>query len=335
MPGRGEAAGWRRRAALGAGLALAVVPAPRAARAASWPERPVKVLVPFPPGGTVDILARLIASGLSETLGQAFVCENRPGAGGNIAAAAAARAAPDGYTLLMGSPGTQAINAHLYASPGYDGIADFAPIVLVADVPNILAAHPDLGVRTVPGLVAKARERAAAGSRLAYGETSIGGSTHLSAELFRIQAGIEAEHVSYRGSAPMLQDLLPGRVQFGFDNLPSILPHLRSGALSGLGVTSAARWPGLPDLPAIAESLPGYEVTAWFGLLAPRGTPAALVETANAAARRAMAAPALRARFMEVGAQPVGGTPDDYAARIASEHRRWGVVIRQAGIRME
>jgi tripartite-type tricarboxylate transporter receptor subunit TctC len=296
----------------------------------AWPSRPVRIIVPFPPGGTVDILGRLTANWLQEATGGNFVVENRSGAGGNIGAQAAARAAPDGYTLLMGSPGTQAINAHLYPNPGYDGIADFAPISLVAELPNLLAAHPSLGLRSIPELIARAKAE-----RLAYGETSIGGSTHLSAELFRLQAGIEGEHVTYRGSAPMLGDLLPGRLAWGVDNLPSILPHVRSGALVGLGVTSRARWSGAPDIPAIAESLPGYEVTAWFGLLAPRGTPPGVIAAANAALTRMLASPAAAERLAQLGATPIPGTPEAYRAHIAAEHAKWGEVIRRAGIRID
>ncbi|MCB4822047.1 Bug family tripartite tricarboxylate transporter substrate binding protein [Roseicella aerolata] len=318
-----------RRRALLAAPALAALARPAAAQDA-WPVRPVRIVAPFPPGGTVDILARLTAAWLQEATGQSFVVENRSGAGGNIGAVAVARAQPDGYTLLMGSPGTQAINAHLYANPGYDGIADFMPISLVAEVPNLLAAHPSLGVKDVPGLVALARQK-----RLAYGETSIGGSTHLSAELFRMQAGIEGEHVTYRGSAPMLADLLAGRIAWGVDNLPSILPHIRAGSLTALGVTSRGRWSGAPEIPAIAESLPGYEVTAWFGLLAPKGTPEAVIATANAALVRMLGTEAAARRLAELGATPLPGTPQAYRAHILAEHRKWGEVIRQAGIRLE
>ncbi len=310
-------------------LATSLLAAPALA-AESWPTRPVRIVVPFPPGGTVDILGRLTASWLREATGGSFVVENRSGAGGNIGAQAVARAAPDGTTLLMGSPGTQAINAHLYPNPGYDGIADFAPISLVAELPNLLAAHPSLGLRSIPELIARAKAE-----RLAYGETSIGGSTHLSAELFRLQAGIEGEHITYRGSAPMLGDLLPGRIAWGVDNLPSILPHVRSGALTGLGVTSRARWSGAPDIPAIAESLPGYEVTAWFGLLAPRGTPPEVIAAANAALRRSLGTPAAAQRLAELGATPIPGTPEAYRAHIAAEYAKWGEVIRRAGIRLE
>lgn len=311
-------------------LAAASLLAAPALAAEAWPSRPVRIIVPFPPGGTVDILGRLTANWLGEATGGNVIVENRSGAGGNIGAQAAARAAPDGTTLLMGSPGTQAINAHLYPNPGYDGIADFAPISLVAELPNLLAAHPSLGLRTIPDLIARARTE-----RLAYGETSIGGSTHLSAELFRLQAGIEGEHITYRGSTPMLGDLLPGRIAWGVDNLPSILPHIRSGALTALGVTSRARWSGAPDIPAIAESLPGYEVTAWFGLLAPRGTPDEVIAAANAALGRMLATPAAAQRLAELGATPIPGTPEAYRAHIAAEYAKWGEVIRRAGIRLE
>ncbi|RAI60761.1 Bug family tripartite tricarboxylate transporter substrate binding protein [Roseicella frigidaeris] len=313
-------------AALGAGLA-----SPLPARAQGrWPERPVRIIAPFPPGGTVDIFARLTAAWLQEALGQGFVVENRSGAGGNIGAAAVARAQPDGYTLLLGSPGTQAINAHLYPNPGYDGIADFAPISLVTEVPNLVAAHPSLGIGDAAGLIALAKQR-----RLAYGETSIGGSTHLAAELFRMQAGIEGDHVSYRGSTPMLGDLLPGRIAWGVDNLPSILPHIRAGTLTAIGVTSRQRWSGAPEIPAIAETLPGYEVTAWFGLLAPRETPPAIIATANAALVRMLGTPEAARRLAELGGTPLPGTPEAYRAHILAEHRKWGEVIRQAGIRLE
>ena len=311
-------------------LAAASLLAAPALAAEAWPSRPVRIIVPFPPGGTVDILGRLTANWLGEATGGNVIVENRSGAGGNIGAQAAARAAPDGTTLLMGSPGTQAINAHLYPNPGYDGIADFAPISLVAELPNLLAAHPSLGLKTIPDLIARARTE-----RLAYGETSIGGSTHLSAELFRLQAGIEGEHITYRGSTPMLGDLLPGRIAWGVDNLPSILPHIRSGALRALGVTSRARWSGAPDIPAIAESLPGYEVTAWFGLLAPRGTPDEVIAAANAALGRMLATPAAAQRLAELGATPIPGTPEAYRAHIAAEYAKWGEVIRRAGIRLE
>ena len=308
---------------------MATLAAPAFAQA-PWPNRPVRILVGFPAGGTTDILGRLAAQILQESLGQPFVVENRPGAGSNIAAQAVLRSPADGYTLLLGSPGTNAINPHLYANAGFDPLKDFLPIGQIAEVPNLIAAHPGVGARDAAALIALAKQRT-----LSYGETSIGGSTHLAAELFRLMGGFEATHVSYRGSAPMMTDLLPGRIDFGCDNLPSIMPHIRSGALVAIGVTSAERWPANPEIPAIAETLPGYEVTAWFGLVAPRGTPPEIIARTNAALRAGLGKPEIVARMAELGARPLPGTPEVYQARNEREFVRLGDLIRRVGIRAE
>lgn len=310
-------------------LAAPLLATPALAQA-PWPSRPIRILVGFPAGGTTDLLGRIAGQILNDELGQAVVIENRPGAGSNIAAQAVLRSPADGYTLMLGSPGTNAINAHLYSNAGYDPLTDFLPISQIAEVPNLLAAHPSLGVRDVPGLIALARQR-----RLSYGETSIGGSTHLSAEMFRLMAGIEATHVPYRGSAPMMVDLLPGRVDFGFDNLPTIINHVRSGALVAIGVTSARRSPGAPEIAAIAETLPGYEVTAWFGLVAPRGTPPEVITRANAALRAGLAKPEVVSRLRELGATPLPGSPAEYQARNVAEHARLGELIRRLGVKAD
>ena len=310
-------------------IATPLLAAPALAQS-PWPNRTIRILVGFPAGGTTDLLGRIAGQIFTEELGQPVVIENRPGAGGNIAAQAVLRSAPDGYTLMLGSPGTNAINAHLYSNAGYDPLTDFLPISQVAEVANLLAAHPSLGVRDVPGLIALARTR-----RLSFGETSIGGSTHLSAEMFRLMAGIEATHVPYRGSAPMMVDLLPGRIDYGVDNLPTIINHVRSGALIGIGVTSARRWPTAPDIPAIAETLPGYEVTAWFGIVAPRGTPPEVIARANTALRNGLAKPEMVARLAELGAAALPGTPEEYQARNVAQHARLGELIRRVGIRAE
>ncbi len=309
--------------------AMATLAAPAFAQA-PWPNRPVRILVGFPAGGTTDILGRLAAQILQESLGQPFVVENRPGAGSNIAAQAVLRSPADGYTLLLGSPGTNAINPHLYANAGFDPLKDFLPIGQIAEVPNLIAAHPGVGARDAAALIALAKQRT-----LSYGETSIGGSTHLAAELFRLMGGFEATHVSYRGSAPMMTDLLPGRIDFGCDNLPSIMPHIRSGALVAIGVTSAERWPANPEIPAIAETLPGYEVTAWFGLVAPRGTPPEIIARTNAALRAGLEKPEIVSRMAELGARPLPGTPEVYQARNEREFVRLGDLIRRVGIRAE
>lgn len=310
-------------------LATGLLGAPALAQTA-WPNRTIRILVGFPAGGTTDVMGRMAAQILQEELGQTVVVENRPGAGSNIAAQTVLRSAPDGYTLLLGSPGTNAINPHLYANAGYDPLTDFLPISQIAEVPNLIAAHPSLGVRSAAELIDLAKRR-----RLSYGETSIGGSTHLSAEMFRLMAGIEATHVPYRGSAPMMVDLLPGRIDFGVDNLPTIINHVRSGALVGIGVTSTRRSPSAPDIAPIAETLPGYEVAAWFGLKAPRGTPPEVIARANAALRAGLTKPAMVARLQELGATPLPGTPEAYQARNVAEHARLGELIRRIGIRAE
>lgn len=316
-----------RRALLAASGTLLATPA---LAQGAWPNRTIRVMVGFPAGGTTDLLGRIAAQILQEQLGQTVVVENRPGAGSNIAAQAVLRSPADGYTLLLGSPGTNAINAHLYSNAGYDPLTDFLPISQIAEVPNLIAAHPSLGVRDTAGLIALAKQR-----RLSYGETSIGGSTHLSAELFRLMAGIEATHVPYRGSSPMMVDLLPGRVDYGVDNLPTILPHVRSGALVAIGVTSTRRSPSAPTIPTIAETLPGYEVTAWFGLVAPRGTPAEVITRANAAMRAGLEKPETQGRLQELGATPLPGTPAEYQARNVAEHARLGDLIRRLGIKAD
>ena len=316
-----------RRSWLAAATTLLAAPA---LAQAPWPNRPVRIFVGFPAGGTTDILGRIAAQILQESLGQPVVVENRPGAGSNIAAQAVLRTVPDGYTLLLGSPGTNAINPHLYANAGYDPLKDFLPIGQIAEVPNLIAAHPSLGVRDAAALIALAKSRT-----LSYGETSIGGSTHLAAELFRLMGGFEATHIPYRGSSPMMVDLLPGRIDFGTDNLPSIMPHVRSGALVAIGVTSAERWPANPDIPAIAETLPGYEVTAWFGLVAPRGTPPEIIARVNQALRAGLEKPETVSRMVELGARPLPGPPEVYQARNEREFVRLGDLIRRVGIRAE
>jgi tripartite-type tricarboxylate transporter receptor subunit TctC len=320
-------AAFRRRSLLTAAASLLAAPA---LAQAPWPNRPVRIMVGFPAGGTTDILGRIAAQVLQDALGQPVVVENRPGAGSNIAAQAVLRSPADGYTLLLGSPGTNAINPHLYTNAGYDPLKDFLPISQIAEVPNLIAAHPSIGARNAAELIALAKRQT-----LAYGETSVGGSTHLAAEMFRLMGGFEATHVSYRGSAAMMPDLLSARIAFGTDNLPSIMPHIRSGALVAIGVTSAERWPANPEIPAIAETLPGYEVTAWFGLVAPRGTPAEIIARLNAVLRAGLEKPEIVTRMAELGARPLPGAPEVYQARNEREFVRLGELIRRIGIRAD
>lgn len=316
-----------------AALALCLAPGAPVQAEAAWPARPITLVVPFPPGGTTDLLARLVAREAGSRLGQSMVVENRPGAGGGIGAAAVARARPDGYTLLMGTVGTQATNQFLYAQMPYDAARDFAPVTLVANSPNVLLVKPGVGAATVEQLIEQARR--APGS-LNFASTSLGGSPHLSGELFNSMAKVDIRHVPYKGSAPAMTDLLGGQVQLMYDNLPSAMGQIRAGALRALAVTTRARVPMLPDVPTVAESgLPGYEVNSWFGLLAPAGTPDAVVQRLQAVVADAMGDPALRRQVEELGAIPVANTPQAYAAVIQADTDKWRQVIREAGIRQQ
>src|SRR4029453_1006317 len=267
--------------------ALGIFPRPGAHPAD--PPKPVRVVVPFPAGGTTDILARAAAQKLSETWGQQAIVDNRPGAGGNIGAELVAKSAPDGYTLLMGTVGTHAINASLYPKMPYDHVKDFAPVILVAGVPNVLVVHPSLPVNSVQELIAYAKANP---GKLNFASSGNGTSIHLSGELFKVMTGVQMTHVPYKGSAPALQDLIGGQVQLMFDNLPPSPPQIKAGKLRALGVTSAARAPALPDLPTIAESgLPGFEASSWFGVLVPAGTPPSIVTKLNAEIAKWLPAP--------------------------------------------
>ena len=316
---------------LAATLALPVPPAVHAQAAPAWPTRPITLVVPFPPGGTTDLLARLVARGAGSRLGQSVVVENRPGAGGGIGAAAVARARPDGYTLVMGTLGTQVTNPFIYKEVPYDPARDFAPVTLVANSPNVLLVNPKLGVATLAQLIEQARR--APGS-LNFASTSLGGSPHLSGELFNSMAKVDIRHVPYKGSAPAMADLLGGQVQLMYDNLPSAMGQIRSGAVQALAVTTPERVPLLPEVPTVAEAgLPGYEVNAWFGLLAPAGTPAGVIERIQSAVAQALAEPETRRQVERLGAIPVASTPQAYAATIRADTEKWRQVIHNAGIR--
>ncbi|MEM5275255.1 tripartite tricarboxylate transporter substrate binding protein [Cupriavidus taiwanensis] len=281
-------------------------------------------------GGTTDILARVVGARLGEVLGQSVVVENRPGAGGNLGAEAVARAAPDGYTLLMGTLGTQVTNAYLYARMPYDAAKDFAPVTLVANSPNVLLTNASQPVRSVADVIALAKR---APGRINYASTSTGGSPHLSGELLVSMAGVRMQHVPYKGAAPAMTDLLAAQVELMFDNLPSALAQIRAGKVRALAVTSPQRSPVLPDVPTVQESgLPGYVVNSWFGLLAPAGTPPQIVARLQQAAAGVLAEPAVRQRIEQLGAMPGGDTPAAFAAILRADHEKWSRVIRQAGI---
>ena len=318
-------------AAAAAGLAAATA-APAVLAQSDWPSKPVRIVVPFAAGGTTDIVTRTIAEQLTPVLKQSVVVENRAGAGGNVGADAVAKAAPDGYTFLMGTPGTQAINQFLYPKMPYDTEKDLIPVSYVVRVPNVMIVPPSLGVKTLEELIALARSKP---GRLTYGSPGNGSTGQLSTELFKTRAKVFVTHIPYRGSGPMLQDLLGGQIDLSIDNLPSAMPHIKSGRLIALGVTSAKPNAQLPDVRPIAATLPGYEAESWFVLVAPRGTPDAIVQRLSAEVDRILKKPDVIERFRGLGAEPVGGTPADLARHIAAETTKWKEVVRVSGAKVD
>jgi tripartite-type tricarboxylate transporter receptor subunit TctC len=312
-------------------LALSLV-AGAAFAQAEYPSKPVRFVVPFAPGGTTDILARIMGTELQQAFKQPFLVDNRAGAGGNIGAAETAKAAPDGYTIMMGTPGTQAINQFLYAKMPYDTDKDFAPVVYVARVPNVLVVHPSLGVKSIKELIDRARAKPGS---INFASPGNGTTGHLSAELLKSMTKIDLVHVPYKGSGPALQDLLAGQVQMTIDNLPSAMAHIKAGKLVALGVTTARPVPSLPGVPAIASVVPGYEASSWFVIVAPAKTPGPIVDKLNAEANRILKKPEVRERFEQLGAEPIGGTPQDLARHLAAETTKWKEVVRLSGAKLD
>ena len=303
------------------------------AGAQSFPAKPIRIVVPFPAGGTTDILARAAAQKLTESMGQPAVVDNRPGAAGNIGAELVAKAAPDGYTLLMGTVGTHAINASLYAKMPYDHVRDFAPVILVAGVPNVLVIHPSVPANSVQELIAYGKANPA---KLNFASSGSGTSIHLAGELFKTMTGVQMTHVPYKGSAPAIADLLGGQVQLMFDNLPSALPHIKAGKLKALAVTSAQRSAALPDVPTVAESgLAGFEASSWFGLLAPAGTPKDVVAKLNGEVAKWLATPEAKDKLAALGAIAAGASPDDFTRHIATETTKWQRVVKESGAKVD
>lgn len=304
----------------------------------TWPIKPVRIVVPFAPGGTTDILARAVAPELSRVFGQQFVVENKAGAGGNLGAEAVAKSAPDGYTLLMGTVGTHGINRALYPKLPYDPIKDFAPVTLVASVPNVMVVNAELAkannINTAQDFIKLAKSRP---GKLNMASSGNGTSIHLAGELFKSQTGTFMTHIPYRGSGPALLDLVGGQVDVMFDNLPSAMQLIKSGKIKALALTSSTRSAALPDTPTIEEAagLKGFEATSWFGLLAPAGTPPEVVNRIQQEVARALSSPAISEKMLAQGALPSGNTPAQFAALIDSEHKKWAQVVKVSGARVD
>lgn len=324
-----------RRALLAAALALAAGPL---WAQANWPTKPVKIVVPFAPGGTTDILARAVAPELSKAFGQQFIVENRAGAGGNVGAEAVAKAPNDGYTLLMGTVGTHGINRALYERMPYDPIKDFAPITLVAGVPNVMVMNTEkakaLGINNVMDFIRVAK---ASPGKLNMASSGNGTSIHLAGELFKSMSGTYMVHFPYRGSGPALLDLVGGNMDVMFDNLPSSMQQIKAGKLKALAVTSAQRSTALPDVPTIEEAgkLKGFEASSWFGLLAPAGTPPDIVNRIQQEVAKSLNTPAIKEKLQAQGAIPSGNTPQEFARLIDSEHKKWAQVVKVSGAKVD
>src|SRR5882672_5928340 len=311
--------------------AMLVLLAPaHASGAEGYPSRPIRLIVPFPPGGSTDILARVLGEKLAQGLAQPVVIDNRPGAGGSIGAEAVARAAPDGYTLMMGHLGTLAVNPAIYKNLPYDPVKSFAPVSLMAIVPSVLVVNPSLPVASAAELIAYARAHP---GKLAYGSAGNGSTSHLTTEYFKLATGTDILHVPYKGVGPMLTDMISGQLSMGINGAPAVMPHVSSGRLRALAVTGLTRLPSLPQIPTLDESgVKGFDASGWYGILVPAGTPGAIVAKLNAEIRRIMQTPDLRARLDNEGAIPAAGSSEEFAAFIVTEIARWGAVLKRAGI---
>ena len=301
------------------------------ANAQQWPDRPVRMIVGFPPGGAADILGRIAAQRLTEGVSQQVVVDNRGGAGGLIATETAARANPDGYTLLFTSI-PHVINPHLYRKVTYDAVKDFVPVVQFVAVPLMLASHPALAVKSVKELIAQAKARP---GQINYGSGGSGSSSHLAMELFKSMGGVDFVHIPYKGVGPMITDMLGGQIRLTISSAVPLSPLVKSGKLHGLAVTSPKRSPSFADLPAIAETVPGYEVVNWFGILAPAGTPRAIVMRLNKEFNAGLASADLRSRLTSQGADVAGGTPEEFGKVIRADFAKWAKVVRESGAKVD
>jgi tripartite-type tricarboxylate transporter receptor subunit TctC len=301
--------------------------------AAEYPTRPVRMIVPFPAGGGVDLITRFTTDILSQALGQPFIVDNRPGAGANLGADLLAKSAPDGYTIGTMTIGTHGINPTLYSHLPFDPVRDFTPITMLVIQPNVMVVPKSLGVHTVQEFIALAKAKPGA---LNVGSSGNGTSLHMSAELFKQLAGVDIVHIPYRGAGPLMPDLISGQVQVVFNNLPTAMPHIKSGALVALAVTSRERWPLLPDVPTMAEAgVPGFEVSSWYALMGPAKLPRDIVMALNQALGRGLARPDIVERLMDMGTRPAPGTPEQLAQFVDSEIARWRPVVKATGLKID
>ena len=302
-----------------------------AVQAADYPVRPVKWVVPYPPAGTTDVLARIVAQWLTEKMGQPFVVENKPGAGNNLGVEYVVTSPPDGYTMLLVNP-ANGINATLYKNLNFNFIRDIAPVAGLVRAPNVMEVTNSLPVKTVKEFIDYCKANP---GKINMASSGSGTSVHLSGELFKSMTGCDMVHVPYKGAGPALVDLIGGQVHVLFDNLPSSIGHIRSGKLRALAVTSEQREPSLPGVPTVGETVPGYEATAWFGIGMPKGTPREIIDKVNAEVNRALADPKMRERLAELGGRPIGGTPEDFGKVIAAETAKWEKVVISSGAKVE
>ena len=312
---------------------LLLLPNGSALHAQTWPAKPIRIIVPFAPGGPADLLPRLIGPKLTEAWGQPVVVENKPGAGGNIGMDLVAKAAPDGYTLIVGPNGNLVVNPHLYPNLPYDVFRDFAPVTLIATFSNLLVVHPDVPAKSVSELIALAKARP---GTLTYGSPGTGSQPHLGGEFLKLMAGIDIIHVPYNGTAPALRDLLGGQITFMFAQTSAALPHIQAGKIRALGVASLKRTAQLPDLPTVAESgLPGFEAVSWYALLAPSGTPKEIVAKLQTEIARILQLPDVKEKLSAQGGEGVGNTPEQLASLLRTESARYADIVKRANIKAE
>ncbi len=314
-----------------AGASVALPAVTRTSWAQAYPSRPIRLVAPFPPGGSIDLTARVVGQWLSDRLGQQVVVENRPGAGGNLGSETVATSAPDGYTLLLCSV-ANSISATLYQKLGYNFVRDFTHVAFVSRAPNVMVINPSVPAKNVAEFIAYAKANP---GKINMGSSGVGTSIHVSGELFKMMTGIQMQHVPYRGSAPMLTDLIGGQVQVAFDNLQPSLPHVKSGKLRGLAVTTTTRSDALPDLPPISDTVPGYEASTWNGVSAPKGTPPEIVDRLNKEINAGLADATVKKRLADMGAWPVPGSPADFDKIIGVEIDKWAKVIRAGNLKAD